>query len=92
VIFAISAMALGVPTCSSNGEEWAPGENCGGPLTRTARVAGYWDGEWEFSTMTPGSAEGMHCDDEPVLYRCGKKAAGGHLDGRTHDEFPRGVA
>jgi hypothetical protein len=50
------------------------------------------DGEWEFSTMTPGSAEGMHCNDEPVLYRCGKKAAGRHLDGRTHDEFPRGVA
>jgi hypothetical protein len=70
---------------------WAPGENCG-PLTRTARVADYWDGEWEFSTMTPGCAEGMHCDDEPVPYRCGKKAAGRHLDGRTHDQFPRGVA
>jgi hypothetical protein len=55
-------------------------------------VADYWDGEWEFSTMTPGCAEGMHCDDEPVPYRCGKKAAGRHLDGRTHDQFPRGVA
>jgi protein gp37 len=81
----------GAPYLFKQWGEWAPGENCGGPLTRTERVADYWDGEWEFSTMTPGSAEGMHCDDEPVVYRCGKKVAGRQLDGRTHDEFPRGA-
>ncbi|MBY4751846.1 hypothetical protein [Burkholderia dolosa] len=26
--------------------------------------------------------------DEPTVYRIGKKTAGRHLDGRTHDEFP----
>jgi protein gp37 len=92
VIFAISAMALGVPCLF---KQWGR-VGARRKLRRTADAdrAGrdYRDGEWEFSTMTPGSAEGMHCDDEPVLYRCGKKAAGRHLDGRTHDEFPRGVA
>jgi protein gp37 len=79
----------GVPFLFKQWGEWAPGENCGGPLTRTERVADWWDGEWEFSTMTRRAAEGMHCDDEPVLYRCGKKVAGRLLDGRTHDGFPK---
>ncbi|SOE85637.1 protein gp37 [Burkholderia sp. YR290] len=84
--------AAGVKFLFKQWGEWAPGENCGDPLKRTERVADWWDGEWAFSTMTPGAAEGMHCDDEPVLYRCGKKVAGRMLDGRTHDEFPGGVA
>ncbi|MFM0243848.1 phage Gp37/Gp68 family protein [Paraburkholderia sediminicola] len=80
--------AAGVAYLFKQWGEWAPGENCGGPLTRTERVADFWNGEWEFSTMTPGAAVGMHCDDEPVLYRCGKKVAGRHLDGRTYDGYP----
>ncbi|MFM0155694.1 phage Gp37/Gp68 family protein [Paraburkholderia sediminicola] len=68
--------------------EWAPGENCGGPMKRTERVADWWDGEWKFDTLTPGASAGMHYDDEPTVYRVGKKTAGRHLDGRTHDDFP----
>jgi hypothetical protein len=28
-------------------------------------------------------------DHGPLLYRCGKKAAGRLLDGKEHNEFPR---
>lgn len=69
--------------------EWAPGENCGGPMKRTERVADWWNGEWQFDTLTPGASVGIHIDNEPVVYRCGKRTAGRMLDGRTHDEFPR---
>jgi protein gp37 len=68
--------------------EWAPGENCGGPMKRTERVAHWFADEWMFSTLTPSGAVGMHYDDEPTVYRVGKKGAGRLLDGRTHDEFP----
>ena len=84
--------AAGVPFLFKQWGEWAPGENCGGPMKRTERVADWWNDEWEFSTLTPGSAEGMHFDDEPVVYRCGKKVAGRMLDGVTHDGFPGGSA
>lgn len=81
----------GVPFLFKQWGEWAPGENCGGPMKRTERVADWWNGAWEFSTLTPGASVGMHCDDEPTVYRCGKKVAGRMLDGRTHDEFPGGA-
>lgn len=81
--------AAGVKFFFKQWGEWAPGENCGGPMKRTERVADWWDGEWKFSTLTPGGAEGMHYDDEPTVYRVGKKVAGRTLDGVTHDEFPR---
>lgn len=68
--------------------EWAPGENCGGPMKRTERVAHWFADEWMFSTLTPGGSVGMHYDDEPTVYRVGKKTAGRTLDGVTHDEFP----
>jgi protein gp37 len=78
----------GVPFLFKQWGEWAPGENCGGPATRTERVAHWFANEWSFSTLTPSGAIGMHYDDEPTVYRIGKKTAGRHLDGRTHDEFP----
>ncbi|WP_309491393.1 DUF5131 family protein [Trinickia mobilis] len=68
--------------------EWAPGENCGGPLKRTEQVAHWFGDQWCFSTLTPSGSVGMHYDDEPTVYRVGKRTAGRHLDGRTHDEFP----
>jgi len=83
--------AAGVPFLFKQWGEWAPGENCGGPMKRTERVADWWNGEWEFSTLTPGSAQGMHFDDEPVVYRCSKKITGRTLDGVTHDGFPDGA-
>ncbi|KVN62740.1 phage Gp37/Gp68 family protein [Burkholderia anthina] len=78
----------GVPFLFKQWGEWAPGENCGGPLTRTERVADWFGDEWSFSTMTPSEHDGLSYDDEPIVYRIGKKTAGRHLDGRTHDEFP----
>ncbi|WP_321967620.1 phage Gp37/Gp68 family protein [Burkholderia cepacia] len=80
--------AAGVPFLFKQWGEWAPGENCGGPPTRTERVADWFGDEWSFSTMTPSEHEGLSYDDEPTVYRIGKKTAGRHLDGRTHDEFP----
>ncbi|WP_165976463.1 DUF5131 family protein [Paraburkholderia silviterrae] len=68
--------------------EWAPGENCGGPMKRTEHVAHWFIDKWMFSTLTPSGSAGMHYDDEPTVYRVGKRTAGRHLDGRTHDEFP----
>ncbi|HDV8348776.1 TPA: phage Gp37/Gp68 family protein [Burkholderia vietnamiensis] len=80
--------AAGVPFLFKQWGEWAPGENCGGMPTRTERVATRFDDEWSFDTMTPTEHLGLHVDDEPTVYRVGKKTAGRHLDGRTHDEFP----
>ncbi|MDR8027035.1 phage Gp37/Gp68 family protein [Burkholderia cenocepacia] len=79
--------AAGVPFMFKQWGEWAPGENAG-PQMRTEATAHWWDGEWSFSSITPRAAETLHCDDSPDLWRCGKRAAGRHLDGRTHDEFP----
>jgi protein gp37 len=81
--------AAGVPFLFKQWGEWAPGENCGGRPTRTERVADWFGGQWSFDKMTPREHDGLHIDDEPTLYRIGKKIAGRHLDGRTHDEFPR---
>lgn len=82
----------GVPFLFKQWGEWAPGESCGAPMTRTERTADWWDGKWMFGELTPKGSESMHHDDEPVLYRCGKKKAGRHLDGRTHDDFPQSRA
>jgi len=81
----------GVPFLFKQWGEWAPGENCGGSMKRTERVADWWGGEWKFSTLTPGASVGMTYDDEPTVYRVGKKTAGRQLDGRTHDEFPEAL-
>jgi len=80
-----------VPFLFKQWGEWAPGENCGGSMKRTERVADWWGNGWEFSTLTPGASAGMTYDDEPTVYRVGKKTAGRHLDGCTHDDFPRGA-
>lgn len=79
--------AASVPFLFKQWGEWAPGENAG-PQKRTEATAHWWDGEWSFSSITPLAAETLHCDDSPDLWRCGKRAAGRHLEGRTHDEFP----
>lgn len=68
--------------------EWAPGEACGDPPTRTEQTATWWDDEWSFGTQTPQESRDGHCDDEPDLYRIGKRRAGRLLDGRTHDDLP----
>ncbi|HEF4731766.1 phage Gp37/Gp68 family protein [Burkholderia multivorans] len=80
--------AAGVPFLFKQWGEWAPGENCGGPPTRTERVADWFGDTWSFHMLAPSAHEGLTYDDEPTVYRVGKKTAGRHLDGRTHDEFP----
>lgn len=72
--------------------EWAPGEcvNAEPEKTRWVKGATYgpWDGgdDWAFSDENLGDVD-AHIDDEPDLFRVGKKAAGRLLDGRTHDDF-----
>jgi protein gp37 len=66
--------------------EFAPGEIAGEYLDpeRPAKGMRYFDGRWEEDWSHP---EG-HADDEPDVYRIGKKRAGRLLDGRVHDGFP----
>jgi len=80
--------AAGTPFLFKQWGAWAPGENCSGPPTRTERVADWFGGEWSFYTLTPGAHDGLTYDDEPTVYRIGKKTAGRHLDGLMHNEFP----
>ncbi len=68
--------------------EWAPGENCGGPMRRSENTAEWFDGEWHFGRMTPSESANGHYDDEPGLYRVGKKAAGALLDGQAWRQMP----
>nr|WP_241030742.1 phage Gp37/Gp68 family protein [Paraburkholderia sp. Ac-20347] len=53
-------------------------------------------GEWSDRTIPNGTAyadaNSACLVDGVSLFRIGKKAAGRVLDGRTHDEFPRGAA
>lgn len=80
--------AAGVPFLFKQWGEWAPGENCGGPMTKTEQTADWFAEKWSFGSMTPSQSEECHIDDEPLLYRCGKKRAGRLLDGVTHDGYP----
>ncbi|QCP50192.1 phage Gp37/Gp68 family protein [Trinickia violacea] len=78
--------AAGVPFLFKQWGEWTPGEN----VERHAgivKTADWFGGEWMVGESDLAS-DGGHIDDEPDLYRVGKKEAGRHLDGRTHDEFP----
>lgn len=68
--------------------EWAPGESCDGLVTRTEQTADWLNETWHFGTITPRQAEEQVIDDEPTLYRVGKKLAGRLLDGVVHDGMP----
>lgn len=80
--------AAGVPFLFKQWGEWAPGECASGPPKRTERAVHWWGNSWTYVTLTPRASSETHRDDEPDLYRLGKKAAGRHLDGITHDGFP----
>ncbi|SEI41624.1 phage Gp37/Gp68 family protein [Paraburkholderia diazotrophica] len=79
----------GVPFLFKQWGEWTPGENVG-RQTGVVKTAHWFADDWMFGEESLASYG--HVDDEPDLYRIGKRAAGRHLDGRTHDEFPRGAA
>ncbi|CAO3426567.1 phage Gp37/Gp68 family protein [Azospirillum argentinense] len=80
--------AAGVPFLLKQWGEWAPGENAGGPMTRTEQAATLINDEWDFERITPTRSAEMHRDDEPDLYRVGKRNAGRLLDGVLHDALP----
>jgi protein gp37 len=67
--------------------EWAPGENVE-RATGIVETADWFDGRWTLGRENLADNEG-HVDDEPDVYRIGKKRAGALLDGREHREFPR---
>jgi len=80
--------AAGVPFFFKQWGEWAPGECADTLPTRTEEVATYFADTWNFSTLTPKQSEETHRDDQPDVYRLGKKAAGRKLDGVEHNEYP----
>jgi len=65
---------------------WAPGENTA-RTSGTVDTADWFGGVWTFSRENMASTDG-HRDDEPDLYRVGKKEAGALLDGVLYREFP----
>ena len=78
----------GVPFHFKQWGAWAPGECIDGPQTRTEAGATWHAGGWLFDDITPKMGSELHRDDEPNVWRVGKKAAGRLLDGRTWDEMP----
>lgn len=65
---------------------WTPGENVE-RTTGTVNTAFLVDDRWHMHFLNLATDHG-HIDDQPDLYHVGKKAAGRHLDGRTHDDWP----
>lgn len=81
--------AAGVPFFFKQWGEWAPGENVE-RHSGQVQTAHWYNGHknWIFGRENL-AIDGQHRDDEPDLYRIGKKAAGSMLDGREHKEWPR---
>lgn len=75
-----------VPFLFKQWGEWTPGENVE-RQRGVIPIASLWNDEWQISDLNLAT-DGGHIDDEPDLYRVGKKAAGRLLDGRTWDGFP----
>lgn len=78
--------AAGVPFLFKQWGEWTPGVNVN-RHSGTVEAAWWIDGRWMPGRENLANDDG-HRDDEPDLYRVGKKAAGRLLDGRTWDEVP----
>lgn len=82
--------AAGVPFFFKQWGEWTPGVNVAQQhgIVQTAR---WFDGRWSFSKEDLSRSDG-HIDDEPDLYRVGKKRAGRLLDGVEHNAMPGAAA
>lgn len=79
--------AAGVPFFFKQWGEFAPGEIAGAFLDPEKPALGFtlFDNRWsECWSEVDG-----HCDDEPDVYRVGKKRAGRLLDGAEHNAMPR---
>lgn len=76
----------GVPFFFKQWGVWTPGEN----VERTSGIvptATWFDEDWSYGTESLANYE-IHVDDQPDVYRVGKKGAGARLDGREWREFP----
>lgn len=76
----------GVPLHFKQWGEWAPGEIAADHLDPEKYYTGksHWNGKWIDQDSPPDG----HVDDEPDIYRIGKKRAGRTLDGIEHNGFP----
>lgn len=81
--------AAGVPFFFKQWGEWTPGENVDA-IKGTVETASWFD-EWDFDRENLANQDG-HVDDQPDLYRIGKRAAGSKLDGVEHKAFPEARA
>lgn len=81
--------AAGVAYHHKQNGEWAPGECSDRPQLRSQDAAWWFDDRWDFGRLTPSEAAEMHTDDEPAVWRLGKKDAGRFLDGAVHDDRPQ---
>jgi protein gp37 len=83
--------AASVPFFFKQWGEWTPGENV--EARGTLDVAYFHvDDTWSFRRMTERESQETHRDDEPTLYRVGKRRAGRLLDGVEHNDLPWSVA
>ena len=78
--------SAGVPFFFKQWGEWAPGEIMG-PNRRSVPCANWNGSEWDYSVAYPARPDD-HCDDEPDVFRCGKKRAGRILDGSEWSQSP----
>jgi protein gp37 len=78
--------AAGVPFLFKQWGEWTPGENVEGH-SGTVDTVHWGNDQWIVGRENLANMDG-NFEDEPDLYRIGKKAAGRLLDGVQHDGFP----
>lgn len=79
--------AAGVSFLFKQWGEWTPGENVE-RVRGTVDTAFLQGDRWDLYPLNLATDEG-HIDDQPDLYRVGKKQAGRLLDGREWNEVPR---
>jgi protein gp37 len=78
--------AAGVPFFFKQWGEFTPGVNVE-RRTGTVQTATWFNERWLFGRENLARDNG-HIDDEPDVYRVGKKAAGRRLDGSEHNAMP----
>lgn len=83
--------AAEVPFLFKQWGDWTPGENAQSTLGRTVQTADWFNDSWHYETLTASAADVLHIDDEPTVFRAGKKASGRRLDGQFHDGYPEEI-
>ncbi len=78
--------SVGVAFLFKQWGEWTDGQNVD-RQSGMVETADYLNGGWYFSRESLTRTDG-HIDDEPDVYRIGKKRTGRLLDGVLHDAYP----